>query len=103
MLGGFVNEYLIAVQVKGKSEPHATLCYVPIENSNNFSPLVHAIANMYLTGKHLYPVERTLLTTGALSFIMESGHRGHQKIETPMLKVAYKAPVNSYYAHGMGS
>jgi hypothetical protein len=103
MLPGLVNEYLMALKVKGKKDPDSTLCYVPAENSNNFSPLVHAIANMYTTGKRLYPVERTLLTTGALSFLMESAHSGHRKIETPMLKVAYQAPAKSYYAHGVGS
>jgi hypothetical protein len=103
MLPGLVNEYLMALKVRGKKDPDSTLCYVPAENSNNFSPLVHAIANMYTTGKRLYPVERTLLTTGALSFLMESAHSGHRKIETPMLKVAYQAPAKSYYAHGVGS
>lgn len=103
MLPGLVNEYLMALKVKGKKDPDSTLCYVPTENSNNFSPLVHAIANMYTTGKRLYPVERTLLTTGALSFLMESAHSGHQRIETPLLKVAYQAPAKSYYAHGVGS
>jgi hypothetical protein len=103
MLPGLVNEYLIALKVKGKKDPDSTLCYIPIENSNNFSPLTHAIAHMYTTGKLLYPVERTLLTTGALSFLMESAYRDHQRIETPMLKVAYKAPAKSYYAHGAGS
>ncbi|HTM49626.1 MAG TPA: hypothetical protein VL285_13120 [Bryobacteraceae bacterium] len=103
MLPGLVNEYLVAFQVKGRREPDSALCYIPIENSNNFSPLVDAIANMYLTGKHRYPVERTLLTTGALSFLMESAHQGHKRIDTPMLKVAYKAPEKSYYAHGEGS
>jgi hypothetical protein len=103
MLPGMVNEYLIAVKAKGKPQPDATLCYVPPENSNNFSPLTHAIAHMFMTGKNLYPVERTLLTTGALSFIMESAHRGHERIETPMLNVSYKAPEKSYYAHGVGS
>jgi hypothetical protein len=58
---------------------------------------------MYTTGKLLYPVERTLLTTGALSFLMESAYRDHQRLETPMLKIAYKAPTKSYYAHGAGS
>jgi hypothetical protein len=103
MLPGLVNEYLIALKVKGKKDPDSTLCYIPIENSNNFSPLTHAIAHMYTTGKLLYPVERTLLTTGALSFLMESAYRDHQRLETPMLKVAYKAPAKSYYAHGAGS
>lgn len=103
MLGGLVNEYLVAFKVKGRSQIDSTNCYDPLENSNNFSPLVHAIAQMYLTGKRAYPVERTLLTTGALSFLMESAYQGHKRLETPMLNVAYRAPAQSYYAHGKGS
>jgi hypothetical protein len=93
----------VAFRVKGRKEIAATNCYVPTENSNNFSPLVHAIAQMYLTGKRAYPVERTLLTTGALAFLMESAHQGHKRIETPMLRVEYRAPAESYFAHGRGS
>jgi hypothetical protein len=58
---------------------------------------------MFTTGKRPYPVERTLLTTGALAFIMESAYRGHVRIETPMLNIAYRAPAESFYAHGRGS
>src|SRR5580704_2204064 len=102
-LPGLVSEYLVAIKVKGKKEPDATLCYCPSENSNNFSALTHAIAHMFITGKHLYPIERTLLTTGVDSFLMESAAQGHKRIETPMLKISYKAPAKSYYAHGAGS
>jgi hypothetical protein len=102
-LGGLVSEYLAAVQVAGRAHPDATLCYIPIENSNNFSPLVDSIARMFLHGTHDYPVERTLLTTGALSFLMESWHQGQKRIETPMLNISYGAPEHSYYAHGVGS
>ena len=69
----------------------------------HFEHLLRAVEQMLHTGKPAYPVERTLLTTGALSFVMESAHRGHERIETPMLTVAYKAPQKSYYAHGEGS
>jgi len=103
MLGGLVNEYLVAFKVKGRDRIESANCYVPVENSNNFSPLVHAIAEMFLTGKRSYPVERTLLTTGALAFIMDSAYRGHKRVETPMLNVAYRAPAESYFAHGRGS
>jgi hypothetical protein len=103
MLGGMVSENLVALRVKGRRQPQATLCYVPIENSNNFSPFVDAIARMFVTGKTDYPVERTLLTTGATSFLMESAYRGQKRIETPMLNIKYRAPKNSYFAHGMGS
>jgi hypothetical protein len=100
MLPGMVNEYLFAAKVGGQI--HSTLCYIPTENSNNFSPLVDAIGRMFTTGKTDYAVERTLLVSGALSFLMES-HQGHKRIETPQLKIAYRAPAQSYFAHGKGS
>ncbi|MFQ5928177.1 MAG: hypothetical protein ACE5MK_00650 [Acidobacteriota bacterium] len=103
MLGGMVSEYLAAFRVKGGSDILSTLCYIPRENSNNFSPLVDSIARTFISGKTDYPVERTLLTTGALAFLMESRYQGHTRIETPMLNIAYQAPVKSYYAHGPGS
>ena len=102
-LGGKAGEYLAAVKIKGDPEPKSTLCYIPIENSNNFSPLVDSIARMYTQGTHDYAVERTLLTTGALSFLMESWHQGQIRIETPMLDIKYRGPEKSYFAHGMGS
>jgi hypothetical protein len=102
LLPGVVNEYLFALQLKGE-QPRGTLLYVPPENSNNFSMLVHGINQMLTTGATPYPVERTLLTTGALSFLMESASQGHARIETPMLKVAYRAPAKSFFAHGVGS
>lgn len=101
-LGGMVSEYLVAVKRKGV-EPEATLCYIPSENSNNFSMLVHGIRQMIETGKPAIPVERTLLVSGALSYLMESGHRGHTRLETPDLNVSYKAPAKSYFAPGVGS
>jgi len=102
-LGGLVTEYLAAFRVKGRPNADSTLCYLPPENSNNFSMLVHGITQMFNTGRRPYPVERTLLTTGALSFLMESAYRGHVRIETPDLGVTYTAPAQSFYAHGMGS
>src|SRR5258707_652372 len=52
-----LSEYLVAV--KPKNQPaQATLCYVPIENSNNFSMLVHGIRQMIATGRPSHPVER---------------------------------------------
>lgn len=102
-LGGKVSEYLVAVKRKSEPKPEAAACYIPSENSNNFSMLVHGITEMISTGKRPYAVERTLLTTGALSFLMESGHQNGKKIETPELKIAYKSPAKSYFAPGVGS
>jgi len=102
-LGGLVSEYLAAVKIKARAQPAATLCYIPTANSNNFSPLVDAIGRMFVTGKTDYPVERTLLTSGALSFLMDSWYQGQKRLETPMLNIRYRGPEKSYFALGMGS
>ena len=102
-LGGKVSEYLAAVKIAALREPLGTLCYIPIENSNNFSPLVDSIGRMFTRGTLDYPVERTLLTSGALSFLMDSWYRGQVRIETPMLDIRYRGPSASYYARGAGS
>jgi hypothetical protein len=100
-LGGLVSEYLVAYKAKGKIE--STNCYVPGENSNNFSMLVHGITQMISTGKPSHPVERTLLVSGALAALMESRHQDQKKLETPELAVRYKASAKSWYAPGIGS
>jgi hypothetical protein len=97
-----VSEYLVAVKEKDKP-PASTLCYIPIENSNNFSMLVHGIARMFSGDRPPYPVDRTLLVTGALHALMDSGYQNGKRIETPHLSVAYKAPAKSWYAPGEGS
>jgi hypothetical protein len=97
-----VSEYLVAVKPKGKA-PEATLCYIPIENSNNFSMLVHGITQMIATGKQPYTVDRTLLVSGTLAGLMDSGYQNGKRLELPELNIAYKAPPKSWYAPGMGS
>ena len=55
-----------------------------------FSSLGLNIQEMFLTGEPQYPVERTLLVSGALEALMESRHRGGVRIETPHLRVSYR-------------
>ena len=102
-MGGKGGGYLAAVKIKGQAEPLSTLCYIPIENSNNFSPLVDSIGRCFNHGTHDFPLERTLLVSGALSFLMESWYQGQKRLETPMLSISYRGPEQSYFARGMGS
>ena len=97
-----VTDYLAAVKPK-HGPPQATCCYIPIENSNNFSMLVHGITRMIETGQPALDVRRTLLVTGALASLMDSGHQNGRRIETPHLSIAYKPPPGSWYAKGEGS
>ncbi|MFN9754261.1 MAG: hypothetical protein ACK55L_02545 [bacterium] len=97
-----VTDYLAAVKPK-HGPPQATCCYIPIENSNNFSMLVHGITRMIETGQPALDVRRTLLVTGALASLMDSGHQNGRRLETPDLSIAYKPPPGSWYAKGEGS
>jgi hypothetical protein len=102
-LGGMVNEYLVAWKLRDRKEIDSTLCYTPIENSNNFSMLVHGIRRMMETGTAPIPIKRTLLVTGALAALMDSGHQGGRRAPTPHLNISYTPPVKSWFAPGEGS
>ena len=62
----------------------------------HFDGLTHVIEELFDTGKALYPVERTLLTTGALAFLFESQER-KAPVQTPQLDVRYQAPRDTFF------
>ena len=103
MLNGLVQDFNVAVRIKGQSRPLSTQMYLagiqPGQTLPNFfNPLSHHIESMFLTGKATYPVERTLMTTGVLAMAVESLHRGQVRIETPDLRgVHYEAPRESLF------
>jgi hypothetical protein len=55
-----------------------------------FSPLVHYIEQMMLTGKEPYPVERVLLATGLVCAGIDSLFQGQQRMQTPQLAIHYQ-------------
>ena len=57
----------------------------------HFSFLSLNAQDLFLTGQPTYPVERTLLVSGALEALLDSRHRGHVRIETPHLDVSYRS------------
>lgn len=97
MMNGFVYEgdggaFTFACKLKRENKPRSCLFYLQnFDPFAHFAELVKGIEKMVLTGHVPYPVERTLLTTGMLDALMTSRHSGGKRIETPQLKIEYKA------------
>jgi hypothetical protein len=96
-LDGHIRDFLFTAKLKGRQEPVAT-CFGASGGRplKHFDGLVDCIEEEFVTGRPVYPVERTLLTSGALDFLMDSLYRG-RRIETPELKVEYRAPAKDYF------
>jgi hypothetical protein len=99
MLNGHTSWWTFAGKLKGSAEPVAThFEAVGAQGTRelaHFDGMVHCIEEMFVTGKPQYPVERTLLTTCALSFLFES-RVWKKRIETPELAITYRAPREIY-------
>lgn len=89
-LNGFTSAWAYAGRVGAAIE--ATTLYAFGPPHPHFSYLSLNIQAMFLSGQPQYPVERTLLVSGALDALMESRYQGHVRLETPHLEVAYRAP-----------
>jgi glutathione S-transferase len=81
-----------ACRLKGDARPHATYFYGgPWRNRGLFRALAHAIQVHFGNKQSPYPVERTLLATGALAAAMQSRHAGGESQATPHLEFGYAA------------
>ena len=65
--------------------------FLPDNPHAHFSYLSLNIQQMFLTGKPQYPVERTLLISGALEALIDSRCQGYRRVETPHLNVSYRS------------
>lgn len=100
MLDGHVSAWSFAAAIKSRSEPVATFFEQGDAPGSrpfpHFDALVHCMEEMFITGNPLYPVERTLLTTCALSMLFES-RAWKRPIESRELKISYRAPRDTYF------
>lgn len=95
--GGVVGDINVAARLKN-GKIFSVLFYLPMFSMRNFfSPQVHHIETLFLTGKSPYPVERTLLTTGMTAAGIESLHQDQKRIETPHLAVRYEPTRQSTF------
>lgn len=90
-IGDTSDRWNFACKLRGQDKPLATAIYNgPWGNRNLFAALSNAILSFFKTGEAPYPVERTLLTGGAIDAAMHSYHQGGKAIDTPQLEFAYK-------------
>jgi hypothetical protein len=97
MLNGHTSGWTFAGKLKGKADPVGTHFGQPgLRPLAHFDGLVHCMEEMFVTGKPLYPVERTVLTTCALSMLFES-RAWKKRLEPRDLNIAYHAPRDAYF------
>ncbi|MCM8758194.1 MAG: hypothetical protein NC906_00255 [Candidatus Omnitrophica bacterium] len=90
-LNGFANQWTAAWKYTD-GRVQATL----FKLDENLSTLMHfanqmkGIEKMIVTGKPSWPVERTVLTSGALNALMISKSKAKNVVKTPYLNIKYK-------------
>ena len=103
MLNGAVQDRTFAAKIRGVPELQSTQFLAPgSPNVTCSACLMQKVEEMIVTGRAPYPVERTLLVSGALERCLESRVKGHRRLETPELSVVYKAPEKSHFCGAIG-
>ncbi|GIW79324.1 MAG: hypothetical protein KatS3mg105_1131 [Gemmatales bacterium] len=101
LLNGHIQDFCFAAKIQGEAKPVSCLFYLPSPpGARYFDCLVANIEKLFQQQKAPYPVERTLLTSGMLDFLMESRHKRGARIETPELQVHYSPPADSGFCRG---
>jgi hypothetical protein len=98
MLNGLVKDFTFAARLHGQPERLSTLVYLPPQPNVVYSAaLMSKVEEMFLTGHAPWPVERTLLTSGLVSFGLQSLFEHSRRLETPELAIRYVAPRESQF------
>lgn len=100
--------WAFAGDIAGRKEPASTHFWFNYTQGKYLgsSSFVHYINEMMVTGKEPYPAERTLLTTGMLSHLMDSNWENGRhtdigrRLETPYFDMKYKAGREQLYDRG---
>lgn len=99
MLNGAIRDYCFAAKLKDQPIPVSTQFFLtPTPNVTYSACLIAKIEELYESGVAPYPAERTLLVSGTLESCLMSRHKGHVRLDTPYLNVAYQPPSESQHA-----
>lgn len=97
MLNGALADYNFAAQIKGGEVVSTQFFLPPTPNVTYSACLVAGIEEMIMTGRAPYPVERTQIASAMLDRCLDSKVADHKRIETPELKIVYRAPEASRF------
>ena len=90
-MDGHVRGWGLALRLPGDPTPHATAPATGGQETffAHFATFARVIEDTLLTGRAPFPVERTLLTTGATEAFMHALAQPGQPIDTPHLAIPY--------------
>lgn len=100
MTGALTPEFAFAAKVKGRTRPVAT--WIRLQDGppfGHFAQQLKAIEETIHSGRAVYPVERTLLTTGTLDRLMHSLADDGRRYDTPELAIEYQPTDWSFANH----
>jgi hypothetical protein len=97
MLNGALQDYTFAARLKGGQIVSTQFFLPPTPNVTYSACLVAQIEEMLVTGRAPYPVERTQIASAMLDRCLDSKVEGGRRIETPELKIEYRAPKESRF------
>ncbi|MBM03576.1 MAG: hypothetical protein CL766_02160 [Chloroflexi bacterium] len=87
MMDKYLKGFGYACYINGKIK--STAFNQSSDNSEAFRNLALNIESLFITNKAQYPVERTLLVSGALDSLLKSKYMGNIKVPTPHLDIKY--------------
>jgi hypothetical protein len=88
---GLIRSWVVAASRKNSGEILSTECRIQFHLHGHWGFMARNFENLVADGTLPNPAERTLLTTGILSFAMDSLYDNARLIETPELAIEYKA------------
>lgn len=91
MANGLLRSWVVAASRKGSGEILSTECRIQFHIHGHWGFMARNFENLIADGILPNPVERTLLTTGVLSFAIDSLYENGRRIDTPELAITYKA------------
>jgi len=99
-LDGHVSDITFAGRIDGERKPASTLFWLPPPPGAAFlEALSTHVETLMDTGTSPLPIERTMLTTGILDWVLESRVQ-KTPLDTPDLDVSYAPPKDSGFMRG---